>query len=193
MMNSMFKTLLSQITADKSEVRVKPAGVRAKDPVFRFALNTLNGKETISLERYRGRKILLINLASRCGYTPQYADWQQFHETCGDRIIVLGFPANNFLWQEPGNAAQIEQFCQLNYGVTFPLFEKINVVGNSQHPLYQWLSRPEHNGWNDQAPTWNFCKYLLDEEGELTHFFGPNIKPGHPAFEKAIAGVLSPF
>jgi glutathione peroxidase len=147
-----------------------------KKSIYDFSLKTLDGKE-ISLSSYKGKKILLVNTASECGYTPQYEALQKFHEKYGNKVVVLGFPANNFGGQEPGSDAQIASFCQKNYGVTFQMFSKISVAGNDQHPLYKWLSSKDENGWNDQAPKWNFCKYVINENGELLHYFGSSVKP----------------
>ena len=131
----------------------------------------------IDMEDFRGKQLLIINVASKCGFTPQYADLQKLHEQHGDKVQLLGFPANNFKEQEPGTNAEIAEFCQLNYGVTFPVMEKISVKGPDQHPLYRWLSRKDFNGWNDQEPEWNFCKYLVNGEGQLTHYFNMGVKP----------------
>ena len=141
-----------------------------------FKLKSLNGEE-VSLGEYKGRHLLIVNVASFCGYTPQYAELQKLHEQYGDRVAVLGFPANNFMGQEPGSSASIAEFCEANYGVTFPMFGKISVTGDDQHPLYQWLSTPEANGWNAETPSWNFCKYLVDADGNLIKFFGSAISP----------------
>ncbi|MEZ4905634.1 MAG: glutathione peroxidase [Spirosomataceae bacterium] len=149
-------------------------------------MKALMGNEEIALSKYKGKKIILINVASARGYTPQYEDWQKFHEKYGDKIVVLGFPANNFGSQESGSNAEIATFCQKNYGVTFQMFSKIDVVGDNQHPLFKWLSDKTLNGWNDKAPTWNFCKYVVDENGKLTHFFASKIKPTDEEFKKAV-------
>ena len=116
-------------------------------------------------------------MASKCGYTPQYEDLQKLNEEYGDKITILGFPANNFGGQEPGTNEEIKKFCTGNYGVTFPMFEKISVKGVDKHPLYRWLTDKSMNGWNDQEPTWNFCKYFIDENGELKHFFQSSVNP----------------
>ncbi len=136
--------------------------------------------------RFRGKKIIVLNVASRCGYTPQYADWERFYRAHADQVVVLGFPCNDFMNQEPGTSEEIAEFCQKNYGVTFPMFEKVHVKGEQKAPLYRWLTDPQQNGWNSQEPAWNFCKYLLNEEGELTHFFGSKVKPDSPEFRAAI-------
>ena len=136
-----------------------------------FKLRSLNGEE-VDFSRYKGKKVLVVNTASECGYTPQYADLQDLHEQWGSKIVVLGFPANNFGGQEPGSNEQIASFCQKNYGVSFPMFEKISVTGSDQHPLYQWLK--EQSG---EEPKWNFSKYLIDEEGKVMGFYPSGVNP----------------
>jgi len=143
---------------------------------YDFTLNTIDGT-AVKMESFKGKKLLLVNVASKCGYTPQYADLQQLHEKYGDKLLILGFPANDFGSQEPGSNEDIASFCQKNYGVSFQMFEKIAVTGDNQHPLYKWLSSKELNGWNDKAPSWNFCKYLVSENGELLKFFNSSVKP----------------
>lgn len=142
--------------------------------------------ETISMDKYKGKKIIILNVASKCGYTPQYADWQAYYEKNKDNVVVLGFPCNQFLSQEPGSASEIETFCQKNYGVTFQMFDKVDVKGDQQSPVYKWLTDSTLNGWNNDVPSWNFCKYLIDENGKLTHFFASKIKPDSPEFLVAI-------
>ena len=156
---------------------------------YQLRVYTVSG-EAIDLEDYKGRKLLIVNVASKCGFTPQYEGLQQLLEQHADKVTLLGFPANNFKHQEPGSNKDIEQFCQLNYGVTFPVMEKISVLGKDQHPLYRWLSRKDFNGWCSQEPEWNFAKYLVNEEGQLTHYFNPAVKPMSKAVLRAI-GALS--
>mgnify|MGYP005847071109 CR=1 FL=1 len=142
--------------------------------------------QSVSMSQFKGKKIVILNVASKCGYTPQYADWQKFYEENNEKIVVLGFPCNQFMGQEPGSAEEIASFCEKNYGVTFPMFEKIDVKGSNQSPIYRWLTTPSENGWNSEVPSWNFCKYLIDENGKLTHFFASKIKPDSPEFLDAI-------
>ncbi|WP_289029058.1 glutathione peroxidase [uncultured Algoriphagus sp.] len=143
---------------------------------YNFKLKDLDGKE-VNFEQFKGKKILVVNVASKCGYTPQYAALQELHENFGDQIQILAFPANNFGGQEPGSNEEIKEFCSTNYGVTFPVFEKISVKGFDKHPLYRWLSDENLNGWNNQEPTWNFCKYYINEKGELEKFFPSSVAP----------------
>ena len=143
-----------------------------------YALSALdiNGNN-INMESYKGKKVLVVNVASQCGYTPQYTGLQSLYETYGDSLVVLGFPSNDFLWQEPGSNNEIKKFCELEYGVTFPMFGKIHVKGRKQHPIYTWLSDSTLNGWNHENPTWNFNKYLIDEEGKLLEWFTADVEP----------------
>ncbi len=139
---------------------------------------TLNNDQELDLKQFKGKKMLLVNTASNCGYTGQYEELQQLHEKSKCRLVIIGFSANDFKEQEKGNDSEIAQFCQLNFGVTFPLSKKSHVVkGKEQHPVYQWLTQSEKNGWNNRQPEWNFSKYLIDENGILTHYFGSAVSP----------------
>jgi glutathione peroxidase len=159
-------------------VHSKPdnADVKGNRSFYDFKLRSIDGKE-IDLSTYKGKKVLIVNTASECGYTPHYDELQKLHEDHGDKITILGFPANNFGAQEPGSNADIGAFCRKNFGVTFQLFEKSDVVGKNQNPLYHWLSHKEENGWNDEKPSWNFCKYLISEKGELLKFYSAAVSP----------------
>ncbi|HEX5172478.1 MAG TPA: glutathione peroxidase [Cyclobacteriaceae bacterium] len=139
--------------------------------IYDFVIPSIDGKQ-IDFSQYKGKKLLIVNTASKCGFTPQYADLQKLHEQFGGKVAVLGFPANNFLWQEPGTNEEIAAFCEKNYGVTFQMFEKISVKGGDKHPLYRWL---EHKTGN--SPTWNFCKYVVNEDGTEIHFFSNKVEP----------------
>ena len=137
---------------------------------YDFKIDSLEGKE-IDFSQYKGKTLLIVNTASKCGYTPQYEELQKMHELYRNKITILGFPANNFGGQEPGTNLQIAEFCKANYGVTFQMFEKISVKGADQHPLYAWLK--EKTG---EEPTWNFCKYLVKPDGTV-QFFKSSVKP----------------
>jgi len=141
--------------------------------IYDFKINSIDG-EPIDFARFKGKNLLIVNVASKCGYTPQYADLEKLHETYGNKVVVLGFPANNFGSQEPGTNAEIAEFCQKNYGVKFQMFEKISVKGDDQHALYKWLK--EKTG---SEPTWNFCKYLVKADGTVK-FFSSKVKPLDP-------------
>lgn len=179
------KNLLKNIFSKKQTILSSTQMSNYKGSFYDFTVNDLSGKP-VNLKEYEGKTVILINVASKCGFTPQYADWQKFHEKYGDKVAVLGFPANNFMSQEPGSSEEIAEFCQKNYGVTFRMFEKVEVAGNNKAPLYNWLSKKDLNGWNDQEPTWNFCKYLINKDGKLTHFFESKITPENPEFRKAV-------
>jgi len=134
--------------------------------------------QQLPLEQFKGKKVLLVNTASDCGYTAQYEELQQLYERFPDRLNILAFPANDFKEQEKGDDASIEQFCKLNYGVSFPVAKKSSVIpGPSQHPVFHWLSNPAENGWCNKSPEWNFSKYLLNEEGVLINYFAPGVSP----------------
>ena len=138
--------------------------------LYDFKLNSIEGK-VIDFSQFKGKNILIVNTASKCGYTPQYADLQKLNDTFRSKVTILGFPSNNFGGQEPGANAEIAAFCQKNYGVSFQMFEKISVKGSDQHPLYAWLK--EKTG---QEPTWNFCKYLIKADGTVK-FYKSSVNP----------------
>ncbi len=148
-----------------------------KPPVNFYSLKaTTNSGEEIQFEKFNGNKVLIVNLASQCGYTPQYAKLEQLHQQNKD-IIILGFPANNFGAQEPGTDKEIAEFCKLNYGVTFQLFKKDDVRGENRQSVYDWLCDANKNGWNNEEPKWNFNKYLVDENGNLSKVLSSSISP----------------
>ena len=145
--------------------------------IYDYSINLIDGKEEL-MDKYKGKKILFVNVASKCGYTPQYQGLQELYEKYNEKIEIIGFPANDFLWQEPAKNDEIKSFCSVNYGVTFPIIEKTVVKkSKDQHPIYTWLSHSDLNGWNDSAPGWNFYKYLVDENGKLIEIFPSKIKP----------------
>jgi glutathione peroxidase len=138
---------------------------------YDFKMKSIDGKE-IDFKQYKGKKVLLVNVASKCGYTPQYKDLEALHEQHGKDVVVLGFPANNFGSQEPGTNAEIKEFCSATFGVKFQMFEKISVKGEDAHPLYKWLA--EKGG---SEPKWNFSKYLVNEKGEVVKYWPSSVKP----------------
>lgn len=177
---------------DSNQIISRPQGAFAKkasntmqSSFYGLTATSLDG-QPVSMEQFRGKKIIILNVASKCGYTTQYADWQAFYEANKESVVVLGFPCNQFMGQEPGSAADIAEFCQKNYGVTFPMFEKIQVKGDGKSPVFRWLTDPAQNGWNSQEPSWNFCKYVINEKGELTHFFASKVKPADEDFMRAM-------
>jgi glutathione peroxidase len=146
------------------------AWLLATGSMYDLKVNSIDGK-LVDLSQYKGKTLLIVNVASKCGYTPQYADLQKLHDMYGKKVTILGFPANNFRGQEPGTNAEIAEFCSKEYGVTFQMFEKVSVLGDDQHPLYTWLK--EKTG---QEPSWNFCKYVVKPDGTVK-FFGSKVSP----------------
>jgi glutathione peroxidase len=131
---------------------------------------------TINLASFKGKKVLIVNVASECGFTSQYKDLQNLHKTYGDKLVVIGFPCNDFGGQEPGSEAQIKSFCEMTFGVTFAITEKVNIK-NNPHPIYQYLTQKEKNGVDNFEVKWNFHKFLIDEKGQLVKSFGSGVNP----------------
>lgn len=150
--------------------------LNSNESIYDIKINSLDGVK-IDLHDFENKKILFVNVASECGYTPQYEDLQTLSENYEDKLVVIGIPCNQFGGQEPGNAHEIMLFCQKNYGVTFILTEKVDVKGDNQHPLYAWLTLKELNGVKNSKVKWNFQKYLVDENGELIDYFLSAIGP----------------
>jgi len=148
-----------------------------KESIYNFSIKSLDGSQTIQLSDFKGKYMVLVNTASECGYTPQYEDLQKFHEQYGDSIVLIGFPCNQFGGQEPGTAEAIQNFCQKNYGVNFRMTEKIDVKGESAHPIYKWLCSASLNGSSDFEVKWNFNKFVVGPDGQLLHYFGSSVKP----------------
>ena len=144
---------------------------------YDYSLELIDG-EKITLDKYKGKKVIIVNVASKCGYTYQYGGLQNLYEEYSDKIEIIGIPSNDFMWQEPGKNKDIQTFCSVNYGVTFPIIKKTVVKKNiNQHPIYSWLSSKQLNGWNDSEPGWNFYKYLVNEKGELVDILSSKVKP----------------
>jgi len=153
--------------------------------VYSFKVDALNGGQ-IDFSSYKGKKILIVNVASECGYTPQYEGLEKLYEKYKDKMVIVGFPCNDFGGQEPGDAQQIGAFCKKNYGVTFPLAAKVSIKGDSPAPIYQWLTSKAKNGVLDATVTWNFNKFLINEKGELVHYFNSKVTPEDSVLIKAI-------
>ena len=150
---------------------------RTQNKVYSFTMNDINGTPT-SLSQYQGKVLLVVNVASKCGYTKQYAGLQELHDKYKDQgLVILGFPANNFGSQEPGTDSEIKNFCTTKFNVTFPMFSKISVKGEDIHPLYQYLTDPEENGEFGKSITWNFNKYLIGKNGKTVARFESKIAP----------------
>jgi glutathione peroxidase len=139
---------------------------------------SLNNGDSISLSKYKGKKLMLVNTASDCGYTDQFSELEKLYKENNEILIIIGFPANDFKQQEKGTDEEIAQFCKINYGVTFPLAKKSSVIeGPEQNPVFQWLTDKTKNGWTSKKPSWNFSKYLVNENGVLINYFDPSISP----------------
>lgn len=145
--------------------------------IHQFTVTTIDGGK-FDLSTLKGKKVLVVNTASKCGLTPQYKDLESLYKKYGgETFTIIGFPANNFLSQEPGTDSEIKEFCEINYGVTFPMMSKISVKGDDMHPLYQWLTQKSRNGVMDSEVKWNFQKYMIDEEGRLVDMIPPKESP----------------
>lgn len=154
----------------------KPEHAASVTSLYEYSFTAIDGKR-VELSEFRGKYMLIVNVASECGYTPQYKDLEELHRRLGDKVVVIGFPSNEFGAQEPGTDEEIAAFCESTYGVTFLLARKTMVLGDDRHPVYRWLADKTLNGWNEQAPKWNFFKYLIDRKGELLGVFPSKTGP----------------
>ena len=150
--------------------------MNASPSIYEISINSISG-EPINFEYFKGKKILIVNTASECGFTGQYADLEKLYETYKDKLVVIGVPCNQFGGQEPGTLTEIKSFCEVNYGVTFLLTEKVEVKGDNKHPLYSWLTNKELNGVKSSSVKWNFQKYLIDENGKFIDYYYSMTKP----------------
>ncbi len=157
-------------TIDKAKIVPSKSNDANKQSIYDIAINSLNG-QPISLREFEGKKILFVNVASECGFTKQYKDLQALSDQYQNKLVIIGSPCNQFGKQEPGDAAQIQNFCELNFGVQFLLTEKIDVKGSKQHPLYKWLTTKSLNNKKNSSVKWNFQKYLVDEKGHLIDYY----------------------
>ena len=164
----------------------KPAATPAAGPgtVYGYTVKTIDGKD-VKLSQYKGKKILIVNTASKCGFTPQYKELEELSKKYAGKVTVLGFPSNSFN-QELASNEEVASFCEKNYGVTFPLFSTVPVKGDDATPLYKFLADKNKNGAVSEAPSWNFCKYLVDETGHVVAFYPSKVKPSDPALVAAI-------
>lgn len=162
-----------------------PKSLAKVTTIYGFKVPGLMGG-TIDFSQFRGKKILVVNTASKCYFTPQYEGLEALYKKYKDRLVIVGFPANNFGHQEPGNSGEIEEFCKKNYGVSFPMAEKISVKGADMAPIYHWLTEKSQNGFKDSKVSWNFQKYLIDESGKLVAVFSSMTKPDSKKIEAAI-------
>jgi glutathione peroxidase len=162
--------------SSKSTSEVMETSKNSISSIHTFSVTALDGS-TINFADFKGKKILIVNTASRCGYTGQYKDLQALYEKYKEKLVIVGFPANNFMSQEPGTNTEIQEFCTKNYGVSFPMAEKISVKGDDMAPIYQWLTSKAKNGVLDASIKWNFNKFLLNEKGEVIAKFDSGTKP----------------
>lgn len=167
-----------------------PADPPKERSMYEFTMKNIDGQD-VKLDAYKGKVVMIVNVASKCGLTPQYEGLQALYDKYKDRgFTILGFPANNFMGQEPGTEKEIKDFCSLNYNVTFPMFSKISVKGADQHPFYTFLTNPKSNPGFDGDITWNFEKFLTDRSGKVIARFSPKTTPDDPEIVKAVEGAL---
>jgi|CXWL01.1.fsa_nt_gi glutathione peroxidase len=168
-----------------------PTAPPAEKSMFEFTMKDIDGKD-VKLEAYKGKVVMVVNVASKCGYTPQYEGLETIYNKYKDRgFMVLGFPANNFMGQEPGTEKEIKEFCATKYGVTFPMFSKISVTGKDQHPLYTYLTSKESNPEFGGDISWNFNKFLIDRSGKIVARFGSKDKPEGEAVTAVVENYLA--
>ncbi|WP_297985422.1 glutathione peroxidase [uncultured Chryseobacterium sp.] len=188
-MKKLFIVLLSVVaflkscTGQKSETSQANTEKEMGKTIYDYKVEALDGSE-INFADFKGKKILIVNTASECGFTPQYADLEKLYEANKDKLVIVGFPANNFGGQEPGSNAEIGTFCQKNYGVTFPMAAKVSVKGDDTAPIFKYLTEKELNGVKNSAILWNFTKFLVDENGKLIDSFVSTTKPTDDAITK---------
>jgi glutathione peroxidase len=168
---------ITKMLGKNSKVLANTKNMQPGQSIYNLNVQLNNGNN-LPLQTYKGKKLMLVNTASNCGYTNQYDDLQKLYQQFSNTLEIIAFPANDFKEQEKGNDEEIAQFCKVNFGVTFPLAQKSVVVKSAQqNDIFKWLTDKNQNGWNDQPPSWNFSKYLLNEKGELTHYFDPSVSP----------------
>lgn len=158
--------------------------------IYDFTLQDIDGNP-VNLSKYKGKVVVMVNVASKCGLTPQYTQIEKFYEEWKDKgVVVLGFPANNFMGQEPGSNEEIKTFCSTTYGVSFPMFSKISVKGNDIHPLYAYLTKKELNGWNEGEVSWNFQKFIINKEGKVVRSISPRTLVTDAEFLDTVKSLL---
>lgn len=168
----------------KEQTMVKSDEMAKPQSIYDFKVAGLEDGKTINFADYKGKKILIVNTASECGFTPQYGDLEKISKEYADKVVVIGFPANNFGGQEPGSAKEISTFCTKNYGVTFPMASKVSVKGDDIAPIYKYLSDKDLNGVKNTTILWNFTKFLVDENGQLIDSFVSTTKPTSESITK---------
>jgi glutathione peroxidase len=169
-----------KVMSGKQVVKLKPTNSRhSGKSFFELQAKTISG-EKFDFAQLKGKKTMIVNTASNCGFTQQFTLLEDFYRIYGDKINILGFPCGDFFGQELSENSQIAQFCDREFKISFPLFEKMSLKKSAINPVFEWLTNKDQNGWNTQKPDWNFCKYLIDEEGELMLFANSRITPTHP-------------
>lgn len=178
---------ITKLMGRNTKVLANGQQVRPAESIYDLSV-PLNNGNSLSLQSYKGKKkLLLVNTASNCGYTNQYDDLQKLYQQFSNQLEIIAFPANDFKEQEKGSDSDIAQFCRVNFGVTFPLAKKSVVIkSGDQNTIFKWLTYKTKNGWNEQPPSWNFSKYLVNEQGTLTHYFDPSVSPLSGEVIKAI-------
>ena len=171
-----------------SKNMVKPKNnVVAPDSFYDLNITDING-ESIHLSKFKGKKVMIVNVASRCGYTSQYRGLQELYKNHQEELEIIAIPCNDFGSQESGSNSDIKNFCESRFGVSFTMGSKQNIKSSPISPIYKWLSDPKHNGWNSSLPSWNFCKYIINEEGQLTHFLRSSFRPNGKDMKSIIKG-----
>lgn len=171
---------------NKIDVQVNTNNVQPTVSFYSLATITNKG-DTLDFSTLKGKKVLIVNTASDCGFTGQYDELEILHQQYKDKLVMIAFPANDFKGQEKKDDAAIAEFCKVNYGISFPIMQKSHVVrGAEQNPVFAWLSNATQNGWCNQQPVWNFSKYIIDENGVLTHFYSQMVSPLAKEVQKAI-------
>lgn len=173
-MKKFFLSIVSLITlacTNQKQAKIDTTTTNPKGSIYQYSVQDIDGND-FEMSELEGKKVLIVNTASKCGFTPQYEQLEEIYQKYkDDNFTIIGFPANNFMSQEPGSNEDIKEFCSLNYGVTFPMMSKISVKGDDMHPLYQYLTQKDQNGVLDNEVKWNFQKYLINEDGTLAHVF----------------------
>jgi len=157
-------------------ITLSTASFAQNNSFYDLKATDIDGNE-FAFSSLQGKKVLIVNTASKCGFTPQYKELEELHNKYSTNLVIIGFPANNFMSQEPGTNEEIAEFCQKNYGVSFLMMSKISVKGNDMHQVYQWLTQKELNGKEDSDVSWNFQKYMIDENGNYYGYAKPSVKP----------------
>lgn len=169
-------SLFSSCSWNKGKTAPKGEQLSKATSIYDIKIDDISGK-ALDLHQFKGKKILFVNVASKCGFTKQYDGLQKLYDKYKDKLVIIGLPCNQFGGQEPGTEKEIQTFCRMNYGVSFPITQKIEVKGDNQHPIYQWLTQKSKNGVNNSSVKWNFQKYLIDEKGNYIDYWYSTTTP----------------